>query len=159
MGGGALYDIGCYAVSTARYIFGREPSKVISLINRDPAFKTDVLTSGILDFEDGHSVFTVGTLTFPCQKVDIIGSSGSIHIQIPFNTYTDVPAHMTVVTSVGTRDIQFPPADQYELQIIQFSEAIRKNKQAPTDIQDAVNNLTVMDALFKSEKTGNWEKV
>jgi len=159
MGGGALYDIGCYAVSAARYIFDREPSKVISLVNRDPVFKTDILTSGILDFADGHSVFTVGTRTFPYQRVDIIGSGGSIHIHIPFNTFTDVPANMTVVISVGTREIQFAPADQYELQIVHFSEAIRKGTQAPTPIEDAIHNLGVMDALFKSEKSGNWEKV
>ena len=159
MGGGALYDIGCYAVSAARYMFDREPSKALSLVNRDPGFKTDILTSGILDFGNGNSVFTVGTLTFPYQRVDIVGSSGSIHIQIPFNTFTDVPAHMTVVTSVGTREIQFDPADQYELQIVQFSEAIRKGTQAPTPLEDAIHNLSVMDALFKSEKSGNWEMV
>ena len=159
MGGGALYDIGCYAVSAARYMFDREPSKVLSLVNRDPVFKTDVLTSGILDFGDGNSVFTVGTKTFPYQRVDIIGSSGSIHIQIPFNTFTDVPAQITVVTSVGTREIQFVPADQYELQIVRFSEAIRKGTQALIPLEDTIHNLSVMDALFNSEKTGNWEKV
>ena len=159
MGGGALYDIGCYAVSAARYMFDREPSKVLSLVNRDPGFKTDILTSGILDFGNGNSVFTVGTLTFPYQRVDIIGSSGSIHLQIPFNTFTDVPAQITVVTSVGSREIQFDPADQYELQIVQFSEAIRKGTQAPTPLEDAIHNLIVMDALFNSEKSGNWEKV
>ena len=137
-GGGAIYDIGCYAVSAARYFFGKEPARVISLINRDPEFKTDILTSGMLDFGEGHSVFTVGTQTFPCQRVDIIGSAGRIHIRIPFNTFT---------------------ADQYELQIERFSEAIRTGGQPPTPPEDALKNMGVLDALFRSEKSGNWEKV
>ena len=45
-GGGALYDIGCYAVLTARYIFGAEPLRVVGAIDRDPAMGTDRLSSG-----------------------------------------------------------------------------------------------------------------
>ncbi|MFC1650799.1 Gfo/Idh/MocA family protein [Candidatus Latescibacterota bacterium] len=159
LGGGALYDIGCYAISVARFIFGREPVKAVSLINRHSDFKTDALTSGILDFEDGHSVFTVGTLNFPCQQVDIIGTGGSIHINIPFNTHTDVPAEMTVVTGVGSREVKFHPADQYGLQVDAFSKAVRNGNPEPTSIEDAVNNMSVIDAIFKSEKSGGWEKI
>ncbi|MFC1538902.1 Gfo/Idh/MocA family protein [Candidatus Latescibacterota bacterium] len=159
LGGGALYDIGCYAISAARFMFGREPVKTVSLINRHSDFKTDILTSGILDFDDGHSVFTVGTLNFPYQKVDIIGTGGSIHIRIPFNTYTDVPAEMTVVTSVGSRELKFHPADQYEIQIDAFSESVRNGSPEPTPIEDAINNMSVIDAVFRSEQSGNWETV
>ena len=157
MGGGGILDIGCYAVSIARYIFDKEPQRVVSLINRDQAFKTDILSSGILDFGDGHSIFTVGTQTFPYQKVDIIGSAGRIHIKIPFNTYPDIPVNISVTNSVGTRKIHSGPADHYELQFERFSEAIRKGLQAPISPMDALNNMSVLDALFRSEKSGNWE--
>ncbi|MBT4482349.1 MAG: Gfo/Idh/MocA family oxidoreductase [Candidatus Latescibacteria bacterium] len=158
-GGGAVLDIGCYAISTARYLFGREPKRVVSLINRSPAFKTDILSSGIMDFGDGHSTFTVGTQSYPYQKVDIIGSGGRIHIHIPFNTYTDVPAEITVTNSVGSRKLLLGPEDQYKLQFERFSEAVRSDGPAPTPPEDAVNNLNVMDAFFKSEKSGGWEEV
>ncbi len=46
IGGGAVYDIGCYPVVVARYIFGAEPKRAVSLIDRDPKFKTDRTTSG-----------------------------------------------------------------------------------------------------------------
>src|SRR5262249_9230590 len=50
IGGGALLDIGCYPVVVARYIFGAEPERAIALIDRDPKFRTDRLTTGIVDF-------------------------------------------------------------------------------------------------------------
>ena len=156
-GGGAIFDIGCYAVSVARYIFEKEPKRVMSLINRDPEFKTDILTSCLMDFGEGHSVFTVGTKTFSYQKVDIHGSGGRIQIQIPFNSFDDVPSKITVTNSIGTREIQFEPQDHYELQFERFSEAIRKGGPAPIPPEDARKNLEVLDALFRSEKSGNWE--
>ena len=60
-GGGAIPDIGCYAVSSARFLLGKEPERVISLVHRDPALKTDILSSGILDFGTARSVFIVAT--------------------------------------------------------------------------------------------------
>ncbi len=157
MGGGAILDIGCYAVSTARYLFGREPLRAVSLVNRDPAFETDILTSGMLDFGDGHAIFTVGTQSYPHQKVDIIGSGGRIEIEIPFNTYTDSPVNIRVTTGIGTRELLIGPADQYELQCKQFSEAVINGRAVPTPPEDALNNMRALDALFRSEESGTWE--
>ncbi|MCE5249659.1 Gfo/Idh/MocA family oxidoreductase [bacterium] len=158
-GGGALYDIGCYAVSTARYVYGCEPERVLSLIARDTSFKTDVLTSGLMDFPEGHALFTVSTQAFPHQKVDIHGSGGRILVHIPFNTFDDVPAAVTVSTGVGVREVRFDPVDQYGLQFGEFSEAVRKGGPVPVPPEDAVNNCMVLDAFFRSEKSGTWETV
>ena len=49
-GGGGLYDIGCYAILTARYIFGAEPTRVVATLDRDPNFQTDRLGSAIVEF-------------------------------------------------------------------------------------------------------------
>src|SRR5215207_9178617 len=45
IGGGGLYDIGCYAINTARYVFGCEPERVIGLFAIDPDMKTDRMMS------------------------------------------------------------------------------------------------------------------
>jgi predicted dehydrogenase len=61
-GGGALYDVGCYAILSGRYVFGAEPARVVALVDRDPNFGTDRLTSVLLDFGEGRQqVLTVGT--------------------------------------------------------------------------------------------------
>ena len=158
-GGGALMDIGCYAISVPRFILGREPLKVVSSITTDPTFKTDKLTSAILDFGDVRALFTVGTKTFPYQQVVIHGTAGDITIHVPFNTFVDVPATMTVRNSVGARDIQFESSDQYGLQFDAFAEAYRNNDPAPIAPDDAINNMKVIDAVFQSAKSGSWVEI
>src|SRR5208283_3768124 len=49
-GGGGLYDIGCYPIHTARFIFGAEPRRAMALVERDPEMGTDRLASGMLEF-------------------------------------------------------------------------------------------------------------
>ncbi len=159
MGGGAIYDIGCYAVSAARHMFGSEPERVLSSIRRDKEFGTDMLTSSILDFGSGQSTFTITTRAFPCQKVDIIGTSGRIHIHVPFNVADDVPASITVVNSVGEREVLFDPIDQYGLQADAFSTAVRTGGDAPIPLSDALGNSRTLDALFRSEQSGGWESI
>jgi predicted dehydrogenase len=158
-GGGALYDIGCYAVSLSRFLLGEEPGRVLSLVTRDAVFGTDNLTSGILEFTGARSTFTVGTQIFPHQRVDIWGTGGRIHIHIPFNAYDDVPSTMTVTTGIGEREVMCGPADQYRLQFDAFSAAVRNGGEVPVPAEDAVRNLAVMDALFRSERSGTWETV
>ncbi len=159
MGGGGLYDIGCYAVSTSRFLFGGEPDRVLALIDRDPVFGTDILTSAILDFGSGRALFTVGTNTFQSQKVDIYCTGGNIHVHLPFNTYADFPAKMTVVTGLGSREIEFPAVDQYGIEVEAFSRAVRDGVSSPVPMSDALGNAAAVDALFRSAVSGTWETV
>jgi len=156
-GGGALMDIGCYAVSAPRWLFGGEPRRVIGLFTRDETFKTDALCSAILDFGEGRATFTVGTQLFGNQRVDIAGSAGRMTIWVPFNAFPDSPGRLTVTTSVGEREPELPAVDQYGLEFEAFSRALREELPVPTPPEDAVANQKVLDALLASERTGRWE--
>ncbi len=158
-GGGALMDVGCYAVSVPRFLLEAEPRRAVSLVARDPDLGTDILTSSILDFGNARGVFTVATQTFANQVVIVAGSGGRITVHQPFNTYPDVPARVTVANSLGERELHLPPADQYGLLFEAFSRAVRGKRQAPTPPEDAVRNMKVLDALFRSERSGGWETV
>jgi predicted dehydrogenase len=158
-GGGAIQDIGCYAISCSRFMMGREPLRAISLIRRDPELGTDVLASAILDFGHGRAIFSVGTQSFAQQRVSVLGSAGSILIPLPFNTPPDVPAQVVVSTGVGTRTVDAGPADQYGLMFDAFARAVRTGGPVPTPPQDAIDNMKVEDALVRSESSGGWEEV
>jgi len=158
-GGGALLDIGCYAVSVPRLLFQAEPLRVVSLVSRDPALKTDVLSSAILDFGQGRATFTVGTQVFSHQGVEAVGSGGRIAVEVPFNMYPDRPGRLTVSTGVGTREPQTPAADHYGLEFEAFSRALREDQPVPTPPEDAVANMKVLDALLASERSGGWERI
>lgn len=158
-GGGAIMDIGCYAVSSSRFIMGAEPKRVISIVERDPQFGTDCVTSGMLDFGAAHGLFTVSTQSAATQRFDVIGTAGKLSIQIPFNMYPDVPAEVTVVTSIGTRTLFCGPAEQYRLMFDAYSESLLSGKAEPTPAEDAIANMKVLDALFRSESSGGWEAI
>jgi predicted dehydrogenase len=162
-GGGALYDIGCYAILSARYIFGAEPTRVVATIDRDPNFRTDRLAGAILEFPGGrHSTFTLGTQMSAHQRVTIVGEAGRIEIMIPFNAPPDRPTEIAIDTGAdlfggGRRVEQFAICDQYTLQGDAFSRAILNATPLEFPIEDAIANMRVIDALFRSAKSGKWE--
>jgi len=156
-GGGAIMDIGCYAVSSSRFIMGREPRRVLSLVSRDPELGVDMLSSGLLDFGEGQAQFSVSTQAFAAQRVEVVGASGKLSLEIPFNMYPDVPAELSVTTSIGTRTVRCGPEGQYRLMFDAYSERILAGEPEPTPAEDAIANMQVLDALFRSETSGNWE--
>lgn len=158
-GGGAMLDIGCYAVSSARFLMGSEPSRVVSTIQRHPEFGTDSLVSAQMDFGEVIAQFTVSTTTAPQQKVRVYGTDGSLTVHVPFNAYPDVPLEVTVETGVGTRSIMCGPSDQYAQMFDAFASAVRAGGPVPTPTSDALANMRVIDAIFESAEKGDWVDV
>ncbi len=154
-GGGALMDIGCYPITISRFMFDAGPRRVLGLIDRDPVFGTDSLTTAVLDFPQGHSTFTCSTRLAPYQRMIFLGTEGRIEVLIPFNAPNDRPTQILV----DDETIEFPVCDQYEIQGSLFSQAIRENGEQPIPLEDAINNMTVIDAVFRSATTGNWEEI
>jgi predicted dehydrogenase len=165
IGGGALYDIGCYAIVSGRWALEAEPERAIALIDRDPNFRTDRMTSGIVDFGNGrHLTFTVSTQAVPYQRVQVCGTRGRIEIQIPFNAPPDEATRIfiddgTALDGAGIQTEVLPACDQYALEGEAFSRAIRGEIALPYGIADAIVNMRVTDALFRSEKTSRFETV
>lgn len=163
-GGGALMDIGCYAIVAGRFFFEAEPKRVIGLIDKDPDFATDRLTSGLLDFDEGRQLaFTVSTQTVPYQRVQILGSQGRLEIEIPFNAPQGAASRLFIYdgSALDGSDVMtetLPEADQYGAQADAFVEAVRDGRPAPTGIDDAIRNMRIIDALFRSVESNNWEK-
>lgn len=155
-GGGGLMDIGCYCISLSRYIFGEEPIRVNGLVEFDPKFKTDRMASGVLDFSSGTSTFTCSTQVIPFQRVNIFGDKGGIEIEIPFNAPPDKPTRLWLHTSEKTEEITFDICDQYTIQGDLFSKAILDNTKVPTPLEDALNNMLVIEGIFKSSESGRW---
>ncbi len=155
-GGGALMDIGCYAISSARFLLGKEPTRAISLVTEHDDFKTDVRTSAMLDFDGVHCMFTVATNTFPQQEVKIYGTGGVMTITIPFNDYSDIQGEIIVQTGVGTRSVRFDPVNQYLLQFEGFAKAVREDSQVMIPLEDSYWNMKIIDAVVESAATGRW---
>jgi predicted dehydrogenase len=165
IGGGGLYDIGCYAIVAARFLFEADPTRVVSMIDRDPVFRTDRLSSGLADFGAGrHLAFTVSTQLVPYQRVQVLGTKGRIEIQIPFNAPQGEATRIFVDggASLGdgsARTVAFPPCDQYQLQGEAFSRAVRGEQPLGYGVDDAVMNMRILDALYRAGDSNLWENV
>jgi predicted dehydrogenase len=165
IGGGGLYDIGCYAVVAGRYFLEGEPSRAVALIDRDPAFRTDRLASGLVDFGGGRRLdFTVATQIAPHQRLNLCGTKGRIEIPIPVNPPQGATTRLLIddcraLDGAGVVAETLPESDQYMLQGEAFSRAVRGEIALPWGVEDAIANMRVIDALFRSEKSGTWEAV
>jgi len=162
-GGGALYDIGCYCIQAARYAFGAEPKRVVGCIDRDPGMQIDRLTSGILEFAGGQSIFTCSTQFVPYQRVQFFGTTGRIEIEIPFNAPKDRPTRIFIdggeLFGAERMTEEFPICDQYTLQGDDFSKAILDDTEVPVPLEEAIRNMKVIEAIFQSAKSGGWADV
>jgi predicted dehydrogenase len=162
-GGGGIMDIGCYPIVTSRFIFGDEPVRVSGLIERDPEFKTDRLASAMLYFPSGQATFVCSTQMVPYQRMQFFGTKGRIEIEIPFNAPPDRPTRILVddgkdVFGTGAVTESFSICDQYTIQGDAFSRAIRGEGDIPMPIEDSIKNMAVIEAVFRSAESGNWEK-
>ncbi len=162
-GGGALLDIGCYPIKTTRFIFGEEPIRVLSCIERDPSFKTDRLTSAILEYPTGQCIFSVSTQMVYYQKMHFFGTEGRIDVEIPFNAPTDKPTRILVdngkdlYANASAVIETVPICNQFTIQGDLFSKAVLEDGEVPNPLEDAFCNMAVIDALFRSAETSKWE--
>ncbi len=157
-GGGALWDIGCYPVTQSRYIFNEKPLKVFAISEKDPDFNTDRLFTAVLSFPTGTATFTVSTQLVPYQRMQFFGTKGMAELLIPFNAPTEESCKILIhkgAKNGPSSEIEIPPSNQFTDQINAFSKAILNDTDPPVSLEDTYQNTRVIQALFKSAKTGN----
>ncbi len=162
IGGGGLMDIGCYLIFFSRLIFKAEPGRVIGLIKKDAATRTDVLTSALLDFPQGQAAFTCGTRMTPYQRIQIVGTTGRIEVEIPVNTPPDQRCKIMIddgsdLFGAGVETLEFQICDQYTVQADHFARSIREDQPPVNRLEDSIRNMSVIDAIFRSADSGAWE--
>ncbi|WP_114782788.1 Gfo/Idh/MocA family protein [Botryobacter ruber] len=162
-GGGAMWDIGCYPVTTTRFVLGEEPLRVMSLMQKDPAFGTDTLSSVIMQFPSGQAVFSVSTQLAPYQRMTFFGEKKQLEVQIPFNAPIDMACEIKInpgdILQQQVETLQFEVCDQYQLQAEAFTQAVLNNTEVPVTLEDALANTKVLEAIFQSAREGGWVEV
>jgi predicted dehydrogenase len=157
-GGGSLLDIGCYPVNLTRWLFDAEPTGVIANIERDPEFGVDRLVTALLQFDAGQAQFACAGQLVPFQRMTMFGDRGRIEVEIPFNAPPNRPCRIFIddgsrFASEAAEMVDFPVVDQYTLQAERFADAVAGTSAVPVTLEDAVANMAVMDALFRSAET------
>jgi len=166
-GGGALYDLGSYAISACNLVMQRAPSKVVAAMDRDPVFGTDRLTTAMLDYGDCHATWSVGTQAGSNawgthQQFSVLGSEGWLRLNFGFAHARPTACQLEVgeSSSVGafpTNTYTFGPVNHYLLQIERFSQLLLGEPVASWPIEDALNTVRTIEALFASAHSGQWQ--
>lgn len=164
IGGGGLYDIGCYPIVAARFLFDQEPVRAFALLERDPAFHTDRLCSAVLHFPAGQAQFVCSTQLVPQQRLQILGTGGRIEMDLPFTPLASDRSRLLVDDGshrgfAAAEEIAFEGINQYTLQGEHFARVIREGARLDFPLEDAVRNMAVIDALYRSGDSGGWEEV
>lgn len=155
-GGGALLDIGCYPISVARHLYGREPQRVFAQVTPWPGYAVDCLVTGVMDFTDAIASFTVSTKIENGQMVLASGEKGSVQINWPFSP-EPLEAQTLLLQSDKQRElIQIAASDQYGEMADAFARSILDNAPVPTPLSDALANMRIIDAMFTSSKQNQW---
>lgn len=160
VGGGGMWDIGCYPVVTSRYLFESEPRRTAAAFDFDPVMNTDRLNSVILEFDQGQAIFGVSTQLVPFQRVHLFGTEGHLELVIPFNAPNDRPC--TIRQDSGTlleeeiTSHTFPTMDQYTLQGDDFARAILDDTEVMSSLEDGLKNNRVIRAVFTAARENRW---
>lgn len=164
IGGGGILDIGVYPIVTSRFITDSEPDELISLIETDPNFKTDILASAILKFGNVQMSFTCSTQNHLMQHMRFIGTKGRLELPVPFNPIADQESEIHLWQNVNhpsqnPKVIKIEKSDQYTNQVEQMNNAILNGTTFPYSLEDSLKNMKIIDAIFRSSNSRKWEIV
>ncbi|UCD32360.1 MAG: Gfo/Idh/MocA family oxidoreductase [Desulfobacterales bacterium] len=155
-GGGALLDVGCYGVSVARWMMGEDPESVQATAHYNSE-GVDVHTAGILHFQNGGLATVEASFVSSLQQTySVIGQDGAI--ELPHNAFIPWEEDASYVyrsrdEDVGKQEV-IPGADEYRLMVEHFSEAIIDGNSPYIQIRDSIQNMSVLDALAESARSG-----
>ena len=153
-GGGAMWDIGPYAVHTARKWFESDPVSVISMakLNEHGA---DVSLSGVLDYGDGKFAhFDMSFERARRSEYEIIGTLGGVKCETVWNNPEDLPL-VTWWTDAGERHtMELEAVNHFDLEIEHFSDCVLNGKTPKLSFEDAKANCKVIEAALESVKSG-----
>lgn len=158
-GGGALYDVGCYAINLQRMVAGREPLAAWSTMNWSERFDVDLSGSAMLDFGGGLlGTAKWGFETSKSEPFAVSGTEGRLIAPLGWNPPQGRPA-LLLETNDGIDEIEIPHADDYAGEVQDLSEATRGLKEPAYAWEPLDANMRVIDACYKSHRTRCEESV
>ncbi|HET7578079.1 MAG TPA: Gfo/Idh/MocA family oxidoreductase [Bacillales bacterium] len=157
LGGGSLYDVGCYCIHSSRYILGAEPIKAYARAHIDPKFEVDLTATGVLTFENGiQALFDCSFETVPGEHYEVIGDKGSIRVQGPYrpDKNEDGKGRIIILDANGETREERVSGDSYTLQVEHFSQCVLDGSEPAYSGEQTLQNMKVIDACYQSIHTG-----
>ena len=151
-GGGSVYDLACYCIHHARFIFGADPVRVFA--SSQPGLEVDDAMYILLVFPDDRTAqISVGFNSETAQYVEICGSGGMLRIEIAWNN-ENRSVDLEHRTPDGTELINFEPIHQFTNQLAHLCDCLETGQPHRIPPENSINQMRTIDAVFESAATG-----
>jgi predicted dehydrogenase len=159
MGGGALYDVGCYAINAQRMVAGREPLTAWARMSWSERFNVDMAGTATLDFGDG----LWGTVHWgynAAYGAPLVAVGTQARLTAPHG-WRPPPGEPALWLDVGdeTTAIHVERIDDYVGEVQDLSLAVRGEQEPRYAWEPLDATMRVLDACFASDKSGRVETV
>ena len=150
MGGGALYDVGCYTVNVARLVFKAEPLEIRTASHLDERTGIDLTTSWLCQFSDSRHSLLASSFELEFQSsLKISGREGSLFLNRVFSA-KDSPTEIILRQGEKLTSFNFPPVDQYQLMVEHFGQVVGGQVSPLIDFHDSFGNALALEKALKS---------
>ncbi len=153
LGGGGIWDVGCYPISYARLIVGAEPVEVFGWQVTGQASGVDETFAGQMRFPNNvYAQFDSGLRTPRRSYIELAGDEGTLSIPQPFQPYQNEKIMLTR----GDKEevISIPGEDLYRGEVENMADAILDGKATRMSLADSRNNVAAIMALLRSAREG-----
>ncbi|WP_213992431.1 Gfo/Idh/MocA family oxidoreductase [Sodalis sp. dw_96] len=145
LGGGALYDVGCYPVNFVGMVTGRLPLRCKAIMETEQGVDNNL--SALLQYDDGLIAnIHCGFNAFSRIYAEIIGTKGMLRID---NTFLDDAGEVYLHQAEGVRAIPVAESDRYKAEITHFSDAVLDPSAPLLSLDESIMNLKVLDMIRK----------
>jgi predicted dehydrogenase len=153
-GGGALYDVGCYAVSAAVWAFGSPPREVSAKAEIGPT-GVDLTATVTVTFDEGTADLRASIAEDPRQWLVIAGERGELGLrEAPFTAWDGQPVDVQFTSPAGTEVDPVEPANAYALMVENVSAVIEGRDGWVVPLAESRTTAAILDAAFESAASG-----
>lgn len=151
MGGGSVYDVGCYCIHAFRNILNSEPSEIFARSQPNADFDIDMTTTVSMLMDNGiQTVFDCSFEQPYREKYEVVGNKGTIEVLYPFRPDLHGTGIINVINGNGNKAEYRVDGNQYVLQVEHFSKCILSGQQPQYTVENTINNMKVIDAVHRS---------
>jgi xylose dehydrogenase (NAD/NADP) len=151
-GGGSIYDVGCYPISAARYLLGKEPEAVTvhAFLSAEHDY-VDMMASGLVEFPDSVALtFDCGMWAANRSFMEIVGTKGRIDLPSGFGTRREPITNLYITIEGQQREVEVPQVNHYAIQVDDFARSVLYGDPLKFEPSDSISNMRVIDACLKS---------
>ena len=151
-GGGSIFDLACYNIHYARFMFGAEPERIFAV--ELPGVEVDDASTIVMDFGGGRTAqISVAFNAWRSQYAEVIGDQGMLRMDKAWNNEDQLVA-IEQETGDGKEVIEFEPVFQFALQLEHLCDCLETGAPHRIPLEDSVAQMRAIDAIYESMATG-----